>query len=80
MSPAVKENHPVHHRYPDRCSSHAKQRPKSLNFEIFFSEQEEINRTDDEKIENLNEEFIKDEAVIQYHADSSNLSQEEEKE
>lgn len=79
MSAAVKENHPVQHRYPDKCSSHAKQRPKSLNFEIFFSEQEEINRTDDEKIESYNGDFIKDKAGIQFHAESSNLSQEEDK-
>lgn len=76
MSPAVKDNHPVQHRYSDKRSSHAKQRPKSLNFEIFFSEQEEINRTDDEKIESFNGDFIRDKARIQFHAESSNLSQE----
>lgn len=80
LSAAVRENHTVQHRYPDKRSSHAKQRPKSLNFEIFFSEQEEINRTDDEKIESYNGDFIKDKAGIPFHAESPNLSQEEEKE
>ncbi|PFX18822.1 Serine/threonine-protein kinase DCLK1 [Stylophora pistillata] len=80
LSAAVRENHTVQHRYPDKRSSHAKQRPKSLNFEIFFSEQEEINRTDDEKIESYNGDFIKDKAGFPFHAESPNLSQEEEKE
>ena len=77
--PVIKENNPVQYRYPDRRSSHARQRPKSLNFEIFFSEQEENNRTDDEKIENFNGEFNKGKANGQYREESSNLSQEEEK-
>jgi len=75
---AIKEDNPVQYRHPDKHASHArKQRPKSLNFEIFFSEQDE-NRTDDEKIENVNEESNRDTAESLSHEFSSKLSKEEE--
>ena len=75
---AIKEDNPVQYRHPDKHVSHAmKQRPKSLNFEIFFSEQDE-NKTDDEKIENVNEESNRDNAEISRHELSLKLSKEEE--
>ena len=75
---AIKEDHPVQYRHPDKHVSHArKQRPKSLNFEIFFSEQDE-NKTDDEKIENVNGESNKDNAESSSQELSLKLSKEEE--
>jgi len=75
---AIKEDNPAQYRHPDKHASHArKQRRKSLNFEIFFSEQDE-NKTDDEKIENVNGEPNRDNAESWSHELSSKLSKEEE--
>ena len=75
---AIKDDNVPQYRHPDKHESHArKQRPKSLNFEIFFSEQDE-NKTDDEKIENVNGESNKDIAESSNHELSSQLLNEEE--
>ena len=75
---AIKEDNPVQYRHPDKHVSHGvKQRPKSLNFEIFFSEEDE-NKTDDEKIENGNVESNKDNTESSSHELFSKLSKEEE--
>lgn len=75
---AIKEDNPAQHRHPDKPASHVrKQRPKSLNFEIFFSEQDE-NKTDDEKIENVNGESNRDNAERLSQELSLKLSEEEE--
>ena len=75
---AIKEDNPAQYRHSDKHAPHArKQRPKSLNFEIFLSEQDE-NRTDDEKIENVNGESNGDNAESASHELSPKLSKEEE--
>ena len=75
---AIKEDNPAQYQHPDKPVSHVrKQRPKSLNFEIFFSEQDE-NKTDDEKIENVNGESNRDNAESSSHELSLKLSEEEE--
>ena len=53
---SVDEDGPVKYRHADKRSPCARQRPKSLNFEIFFEGQGE-NRTDDEKLEDSNGEI-----------------------
>ena len=69
---SLHEDNPVIYRHSDKRSSHARQqRPKSLNFEIFFSEQEE-NRTDDEKIEHINGELTNGRAESPGHELASN--------
>ena len=76
----IHEDNPVIYRHADKRSSHTRQqRPKSLNFEIFLNEQEE-NRTDDEKIEHVNGEFKNGKAESPSHEVTSKLSQEEETE
>ena len=52
----VDEDSPVKYRHADKHSPRARQRPKSLNFEIFFDQQGE-NKTDDEKLEYSNGEL-----------------------
>ena len=58
LVPAVEEDHPVKYRHADKHSPRSVQRPKSLNFEIFFNEEGE-NKTDDEKIKDSNGELEK---------------------
>ncbi|KAJ7376854.1 hypothetical protein OS493_032002 [Desmophyllum pertusum] len=41
LMPVINEDNPVQYRYPEKRVSHSRQRPKSLNFEIFINEQEE---------------------------------------
>ena len=53
LLPAIDEDHTVKYRHADKNASCGRQRPKSLNFEIFIGEQGE-NKTDDEKIEDSN--------------------------
>ena len=75
---AIKDDDALQYRHPDKHMSHArKQRPKSLNFEIIFSEQDE-NKTDDEKIDNVNGESNRDNADSSSHELSSKLLKEEE--
>lgn len=79
LMPVINEDNPVQYRYPEKRVSHSRQRPKSLNFEIFINEQEE-NKTDDEKIENGNGEiFNKGKAQSLNHEVFSQVSQEEDK-
>lgn len=75
---AINEDNPAQYQHPDKHVSHArKQHPKSSNYEIFFSEQDE-NKTDDEKIENVIGESSKDNAESPSHELSSKLLKEEE--
>ena len=51
------EDHVVKHRNVDKHSSFPRQRPRSLNFEVFFEEGD--NKTDDEKLESSSGELEK---------------------
>lgn len=80
---SIHDDNPVIYRHSDKRSSRSRQqRPKSLNFEIFLSEQEE-NKTDDEKIEHVNGELRNGKPESPSHevtSKLSKLSQEEESE
>lgn len=79
LSAAAEEDHVVKYRHTDKHSSRLKQRPKSLNFEIFFDEFEEgENKTDDEKIGHTSGEYNKENGqILNFEMMSKSLPTEE---
>lgn len=78
LSPAAEEDH-VKYRHTDKHSSRLKQRPKSLNFEIFFDEFEEgENKIDNEKIGHTSGEYNKEIGqIVNFEMMSKSLPREE---
>ena len=61
----IEEEHTVKYQNADKHSSRLRQRPKSLNFEIFLNELEQgENKTDDEKTGDGNGELDKEKGQI----------------